>query len=65
MKQTIKDRDIVISFLMANFKYSYETAITWINADNPNFGLSSPEALIQAGRVDKVMVFLNAVKEGY
>lgn len=65
MGQTIKDRDVVISYLMDNFKYSYETAITWLYACNANFGLYTPEDLIQAGRYDKVMVFLIVKKEGY
>ena len=61
----IKNRQLVVDFLMDNFNYSYETAIVWINAANANFGLSTPESLIEAGRIDKVMVFLIAAKEGY
>lgn len=60
----IRDRQVVVEYLMDNFKYSYETAIVWINAANANFGLCSPEDLINAGRVDKVMLFLIAAKEG-
>jgi hypothetical protein len=65
MGNAIKDRDLVISYLMDNFNYSYEMAITWIGSSNPNFGYTSPEDLIQAGRVDKVMAFMIAVKDGY
>lgn len=62
---TLKDREMVIDYLMESFNYSYNTAIIWINASNANFGLSSPEELINAGRCDKVMLFLIATKEGY
>jgi hypothetical protein len=50
---------------MNNFNFSYENAITWISTSNANFGMSSPEELIEAGRVDKVMLYLIAIKEGY
>ena len=62
---TLKDREMVIDYLMESFNYSYNTTIIWINASNANFGLSSPEELINAGRCDKVMLFLIAIKEGY
>lgn len=59
------NKEKVILYLMANFNYSYETAIAWINSPNANFGLSSPESLLKAGRYDKVIMFLISVKEGY
>lgn len=58
-------RQTIIDFLMEEFNYSYETAITWINASNGNFGGSTPEELINANRGDKVLHFLRAVKQGY
>lgn len=61
----MKERQKVIDYLMENFNYSYNTAITWLNSSNVNFGLSSPEDLIRARRYDKVMMFLISVKEGY
>jgi hypothetical protein len=61
----IKDRQIVINYLKENFDFTLDMAVTWIQSTNANFGLTSPEDLIQAGRVSKVMAFLIAVKEGY
>ena len=61
----LKDRQIVIDFLIENFGYSLEFATNWISSGNANFGMSSPEELIEAGRVDKVMLFMIAAKEGY
>ena len=61
----MKERNKIITFLMQHFNYSYETAITWLNAPNANFGLSSPNDLIKAGKFDKIMIFLISAKEGY
>lgn len=61
----IKDREVILQYLIDNFNYSLENATNWINSPNPNFGLTSAEDLIQAGRADKVMAFLIAIKEGY
>lgn len=61
----LKDRQIVIDYLIENFGYSLEFATNWISSGNFNFGMSSPEELIEAGRVDKVMLFMIAAKEGY
>lgn len=61
----LKDRQIVLDFLIENFGYSLQFANNWISSINPQFGLSSPEDLINVGRVDKVMLFLIARKEGY
>lgn len=62
---TIKDRQIVIDYLKDNFDFNLDMAVTWIISTNANFGMTSPEDLIQAGRVSKVMAFLIATKEGY
>lgn len=61
----LKDRQIVIDYLIENFGYSLEFATNWIISGNANFGMSSPEELIVAGGVDKVMIFIIAAKEGY
>lgn len=61
----MKDRQLVIDYLLNSYNYTYENAINWLNSSNANFGMSSPESLIEAGRVDKVMLYLIAVKEGY
>lgn len=55
----------MIDYLIENFGYSLEFATNWISSGNPNFRMSSPEELIEAGRVDKVMLFIIAAKEGY
>jgi hypothetical protein len=60
----IKDRQLVIDFLIDNFDFNQENAINWVSSFNANFG-SSPEDLIEADRVDKIMLFLIAAKEGY
>lgn len=61
----LKDRQIVIDALIENFGYNLEFATNWVSSGNANFGMSSPEELIEAGRVDKVMLFLIAAKECY
>ncbi len=61
----LKDRNKVIDLLIKDHKMDYDSAITWINSVNFNFGLSTPETLIQAGKTDKIILFLEAVKQGY
>lgn len=61
----MKERQLVIDYLMENFSYSYEFAVNWINSSNVNFGGSSPEDLINTGKIDKIMLFLICAKEGY
>lgn len=61
----MKERQLIIDYLMENFNYSYEFAVNWIASGNANFGMSTPEELLNAGRCDKVMMFLIASKEGY
>lgn len=61
----LKDRQIIIDYLIANFGYNLEFANNWIASDNVNFGGNSPDSLIVAGRCDKVMLWLIATKEGY
>lgn len=61
----MRERQLIIDYLTQNFSYSYEFAINWLNSSNANFGMASPEELINAGRCDKVMLFLIAAKEGY
>lgn len=61
----LKARQIVIGYLIENFGYNLEFATNWISSSNPNFEMTSPEELIKAGRVDKIMLFLIATKDGY
>jgi hypothetical protein len=38
---------------------------TWLNCSNPNFGYIKPITLINIGRGDKVLLFIEAAIEGH
>jgi len=37
----------------------------WLNCPNPNFGSVKPITLINIGRGNKVLLFIEAVEKGY
>ena len=56
----LKTYDIVLDF----FKGDEDKTNLWFTSDNLNFGGSSPQTLVEAGRVSKVLLFVeNAAKE--
>ena len=50
--------------LLTHFKDN-DNVETWLDCTNPNFGGASPNQLIRVGRANKVLLFINALLEGY
>lgn len=55
----------IVMILAKHFDGDREKITKWMDADNLNFGGSSPASLVSAGRAHKVLLWLQRNEEGY
>lgn len=58
----MKDKNKVLDYLQKHFNWSLDTSVKWMDSPNWNFGGSSPNQVVEAGNVYKVLYFLTSVK---
>ena len=64
-KERIKELACALEFVAETFDGNREKTLFWLNTGNPNFGGSTPKALIVRGRYHKILKFIFAAKAGY
>ena len=58
-------RQEIINLLDKHFRYPPDAIYDWLDADNGNFGGTSPNKLIDADRGDIVLLWVQAVVLGH
>jgi hypothetical protein len=63
LTETITAKDI--HNLLKNFFSNDHEIVEWLNTPNANFGNTTPQRLINEGRANKVLFWLEASLEGH